>query len=135
MKRLIVLLSIMVSSALVYAQSGTVLNEIYTDPGNQAGRAEFFELYNSGVAEDNVDCYTILTYWESGTNKGWYVLDLPSLAIDPKGFFVGAASTPFNTQSTNGSIANFSWNAPTFRNGTTGGSLTKWQLNTVTNSF
>ncbi|MFZ9387120.1 MAG: T9SS type A sorting domain-containing protein [Chitinophagaceae bacterium] len=109
--------------------SQTVLNEIYVLPGN--GKSEFFELYNNSTnpVPQSVDCYTILTYWESGANKGWYVLDLPNLSIGPKGYFVGAAADPFNTQSTTNSVANFNWNDPSFRNGSSGGSLTKWQVN------
>ena len=123
------LLSIGLFSLVMVGKSQTVLNEIYVDPGN--GHSEFFELYNSSTLPggQSVDCFTILTFWESGSARGWYVLDLPAGSVPPKGFFVGAAATPFNTQSTTGSVANFSWNDPNFRNGSTGGSLKKYQIN------
>lgn len=120
------LLSLTFLCTFLIAKSQTVLNEIYTDPGS--GKSEFFELYNSSVDQPTVDCFTVVTYWTSGSNKGWYVMDLPNLPIGPKGFFVGAAAKTFNVQSASGMEAHFSWNDATFKNSATG-SLKKWQLN------
>jgi len=91
-------------------------------------------LYNSstGIGGQNVDCFTIVTYYDNGgTDRGWYVMDLPDLTIGPKNFFVAAAASPFTTQNNAapGVVPNFNWNDPNFRNGSTGGSLTKWQVN------
>jgi hypothetical protein len=117
-------------SLVLAGKSQTVLNEIYVLPGNN--HQEFFELYNSSTlpAGQSTDCFTILTYWEDNANtRGWYVMDLPNMNIGPKSFFVGAAANPFNTQSTTGSSANFNWNDVSFRNGSTGGGLYKYQVN------
>lgn len=101
----------MIVSSTIFCQ--VVINEIYPDPG--AGRHEFFELYNTSTssASSSVDAYTIMSYFESGTTKGFYVLDLPDLLIPPKGFFVGSSAMPFNYQITNNCTdVNYSWNDP-----------------------
>ena len=118
----IICLSIALFSDL---RSQVVLNEIYTSPGG--GKSEFFELYNSGTESTplSVDGFSIVTYFDQGSTKGFYVLDLPSLFINPRGFFVGSSSVPFNYQgTTNSSASNFSWNSPTLTS--TSGYLKKW---------
>ena len=108
-------------------RSQVVLNEIYTSPGG--GKSEFFELYNSGTESTplSVDGFTIVTYFEQGSSKGFYVLDLPSLFINPRGFFVGSSSMPFNYQgNTNSTASHFNWNSPTLTS--TSGYLKKWVM-------
>jgi hypothetical protein len=131
-----ILLSLMMVCSIVIVNAQALLNELYTDPNT--GRSEFFELYNIapvGSVAQNLNCYTLVTYYEEGNggNKkyGFYVLDFPNLSVAPKQWFVGAAAYPFNTQNSayQNVIPDFSWNSPEFRNGSTGGSLTKWQLN------
>ncbi len=109
----------------ISANSQTVLNEIYSEPGS--GKSEFIELYNSATGIENTDCFTILTYWSSGANHGWYVLDLPSTAITAKGWYVIASASPFNVQNKTNVAANTNWNDASFRNGSTGGYLKKYQ--------
>lgn len=109
----------------ISANSQTVLNEVYSEPGS--GKSEFIELYNSATGTENTDCFTILTYWSSGANHGWYVLDLPSSAISPKGWYVIASASPFNVQNKTNVAANTNWNDASFRNGSTGGYLKKYQ--------
>jgi hypothetical protein len=95
------------------AKSQVVLNEIYADPS--AGSHEFFELYNTNYfgLPVTLDDYTVLSYFEEGKTKGFYVLDLPNLSLAPKGYFVGSAALPFNYQGNTGSTASdFSWNDP-----------------------
>lgn len=95
------------------SKAQVVLNEIYTDPGS--GRHEFFELYNTSGSSTPVsmDGYTIISYFEEGSNRGFYILDLPNLSIGPRSFFTGASSNPFNYQGTTASnAAQFSWNDP-----------------------
>jgi hypothetical protein len=107
--------------------SQVVLNEIYTSPGG--GKQEFFELYNSSTQStpQSVDGFTVVTYFEEAGTKGFYVLDLPALFINPHGFFVGAASMPFNFQgTTNSTKADFSWNSPTLA--ANSGYLKKWVM-------
>jgi hypothetical protein len=123
-----ILLAIGLVSLGLVGRSQTVLNEIYTLPGNN--KHEFFELYNSSiVGAQSVDCFTIVTYWVDGSNRGVYVMDLPNLQVGAKDFFVGAAANPFATQNLSGVVPDFSWNDANFRNGSTGGSLKKYQLN------
>ena len=95
-------------------QSQVVLNEIYSEPG--AGKQEFFELYNINTSNtpSSLDAYTVISYFEEGSKKGFYVLDLPNLFVESKGYFVGASAMPFSYQgTTNSTAANFSWNDPT----------------------
>jgi len=89
-----ILLTLAMFGTLQICNSQVVLNEIYSEPGS--GRSEFIELYNSSTGIQNLDCFTILTYWESGANKGWYVIDLPSHNIASAGYYVLAAANPFN---------------------------------------
>ena len=108
----------------ISAKSQVVLNEVYTDPGN--GKQEFFELYNSStnLTAENLDNYTVVTYYEEGSKTGFYVLDMPNQNINAKSFYVGAAASPFNVQNQTNVIANFSWNSIP-----SGGALTKWERN------
>lgn len=120
MKKIFTLCVATISATFLNAQ--VVLNEIYTDPG--AGHSEFFEFYNTSTnpVPENMDNYTIVAYYEDAGKTGFYVLDLPNLSVGPKGYFVGAASSPFNIQSQSNVVANFSWNAIP-----AGGSISNWQ--------
>lgn len=133
MKKIITSLCLLGTVLLANAQ--TVLNEIYTDPGN--GKSEFFELYNSSTLSgaQNVDCYTIMTYRNYGGAEGWYIMDLPNLTVNSKSFFVGAAASPFNVQQLSAVVPNFNWNDAAFRSGSTGGSLVFAQLDATRTSF
>lgn len=107
------------------SQAQVVLNEIYAEPS--ATQHEFFELYNTSYngLPVSLDGYTIMSYFEEGRTRGFYVLDLPNLSIAPKGYFVGSAALPFNYQGGNGSTdADFNWNSPTLL--TNYGYLRKW---------
>jgi hypothetical protein len=126
-----ILLSILLSATLLAAKSQAVLNEVYGNPGGS--NSEFIELYNSTFGTENLDCYTLMTYWESGANKGWNVLDFPSAASIPsKGWYVLAPQTPFSVQGTAGAVANLNWNDVSFRNSSTGGDLRVYQVNGTT---
>ena len=133
-----ILLIVGLFSLVLVGRAQTVLNEVYTEPGN--GHTEFIELYNSSTSliPQNLDCFTIVTYYESGngnnTIKGFYVLDLPALTIASKSFFVLAAASPFNTQSTTGSIANVNWNDAATLN-SLGGSLKDYRLNAAGTAY
>ena len=100
-----------ISSLQINAQ--VILNEVYSEPG--VGKQEFFELYNINTSNtpSSLDGYTVVSYFEEGSKKGFYVLDLPNLFVASKGYFVGASAIPFNYQGTaNSTAANFSWNDP-----------------------
>ena len=95
------------------SKAQVVLNEIYADPS--AGNHEFFELYNTSYfgSPTSLDGYTLMSYFENGREKGFYVMDLPNISISPKSFSVGSSSLPFNFQGNTGSTASdFNWNDP-----------------------
>ncbi len=109
--------------AVIFARSQAVLNEIYPQPGN--GYHEFFELYNEYNTTENLDNYTIVTYYEeSGGKSGFYILDLPIHNVNAHGYYVGASQTPFDIQAQLGQTANLSWNSIP-----AGGALTKLENN------
>jgi len=105
---------------VTYSQA--VLNEIYPQPGS--GYHEFFELYNESNTTENLDNYTVVTYYEEGTTSGFYVLDLPAVSIAAHGYYVAASDNPFNIQGQLNISANSNWNSLG-----SGGSLTKWEKN------
>jgi hypothetical protein len=130
-----ILLSLMLIGTFLVGKSQVVLNEIYGNPGT--GNSEFIELYNSAVGSQNANCFTLLTYYEFPKDgnipakKGWYVLDLPNISIDPKDWFVLAPQSSFNVQGTSGAVADVNWNDISFRNGSTGGYLKQFELNAL----
>src|SRR5688572_23277690 len=77
-------------TSLTAVNAQMILNEVYCSPG--AGNHEFFELYNNSTntTPTSVDGITIVSYFEEGTNQGFYVLDLPNLTVLSRGFFVGS---------------------------------------------
>ncbi len=108
---------------LTTTKAQVILNEIYTDPGS--GKHEFFELYNSNSSSVSMDGYTVMSYFEEGSSRGFYILDLPNLTVAARGYFTGAAATPFNYQANvNSNAAQFSWNDPQLL--TNFGYLRKW---------
>jgi hypothetical protein len=106
MKKILLTLMLVGAFALVKAQ--VVLNELYAYPNG--GNSEFIELYNSGAAE-NMDCYTIVSYWSSGANKGWYVLDLPSIVLGSQDFLVIGPAGTISVQGTAGVAVDVNWNS------------------------
>lgn len=125
MKRIFTLL--ICCTMFVASRAQVILNELYAIPG--AGKHEFFELYNNGVSFSSISLqgYTLVAYFDgAGTEKGFYVMDLPDLTIQPKGYLVGSAALPFNYQGVTGSTAShFSWNNLAFM-AANNGYLKKW---------
>ena len=108
MKRLIVLFSFLASGLV--AKSQAVLNEVYFNPAT--GESEYIEIYNSG-AFDNLDCYTILSLYDDGTNSGFYVINFPAEGLNSTSFSVVASAMPFSYQggqSYAGTPKDFNWN-------------------------
>ena len=103
-----ILLSLMLICAFAVVKAQVVLNELYAYPNGS--NSEFIELYNSGAAE-NMDCYTIVSYWSDGTNKGWYVLDLPSIVLANQDFLVIGPASTINVQGTSGVPVDVNWNS------------------------
>src|SRR5215210_7057670 len=128
MKPLFTLSIIVLSLVGTETRCQVVLNEFYGDPGN--ANNEFFELFNTSPYSESLDDFTIVTYFEEGTKKGFYVMDLPNVTIGAKGYFVGASAKPFSYQSvTNSNAANISWNDPGFI--ANAGYLKRWVLSTA----
>ena len=110
------------------ANAQAVLNEVYAIPG--MARQEFFEFYNNSNSSTSMDNYTMVTYFEEGSKKGFYVLDIPNLTVGPMGYFVGSSSMPFNYQGvSNSTSTNFSWNDLAFL-ASNNGYLRKWVIGT-----
>ena len=127
MKSIFTLLTIL--TAFVQSNAQAILNEVYAFPGGS--KNEFFEFYNNDITTVSMDNYTIVTYYESGSSKGFFVLDLPNLPVAPRGYFVGSSAIPFNYQGvTNSTMSNFSWNDLAFM-AANNGYLRQWQLGTA----
>src|SRR6186997_1755498 len=93
---------------VIVSRSQAVLNEIYPQPGN--GYHEFFELYNENNSTENLDNYTLVTYYEeAGGKSGFYVLDLPNLDVSAHGYYVAASQSTFDIQGQLGLTANSNW--------------------------
>lgn len=116
--------------AFIKINAQAILNEVYCFPGGS--RNEFFEFYNNSISSASMDNYTVVTYYESGSSKGFFVLDLPNMPIAPRGYFVGSSAIPFSYQGvTNSTMSNYSWNDLAFM-AANNAYLRQWQLsNTV----
>src|SRR5215207_1642733 len=107
MKKILPLL--LLSVGWMQANAQAILNEVYAFPGG--ARHEFFEFYNNGNETASMDNYTIVTFYEEATKKGFFVLDIPNLSVAARSFFVGSAAVPFNYQGViNSTMSQFSWN-------------------------
>jgi hypothetical protein len=110
------------------ASSQAVLNELYVYPSPT--NHEFFELYNTSTSGTpmSVDGYFLMSYFKDANEEGFYIIDLPNLSMQPKGFLVGSSAIPFNYQGNTinlGSTASdFSWNDPSLV--TNYGYVKKW---------
>jgi hypothetical protein len=110
---------------VITSNAQLLLNEVYSDPGKV--KSEFFELYNASASSTpmSTDNLTLITYFETNTQRGFYVMDLPNLTVGPKGYFVGSAGLPYDYQGvTNSTSTDFSWNSPSFTNNN--GYIKKW---------
>lgn len=95
MKKILLLLLLMNAFVLVKAQ--IVFNEFYMEPGG--GESEFIELYNQGAVTEDLECYVaVFYYFNSSTDRGFIVLDMPSRLIGSKKIGVAASALPFNYQ-------------------------------------
>jgi len=125
MKKIFTPCVLLLSATIINAQ--VVFNEVYTDPG--VNKSEFFEFYNTSTnpTPESMDDYTIVTYFEESGKTGFYVMDLPSQTVGPKGYYLGASANPFSIQAQSTVTANFSWNAMP-----AGGYLQRWERNGAT---
>ena len=118
--------------AFVSSNAQAILNELYCFPGGS--KNEFFEFYNNSNSITSMDNYTLVTYYESGSSKGFFVMDLPNLSVAPRGYFVGSSAIPFSYQGvTNSTASQFSWNDLAFM-AANNGYLRQWQIGTSVSS-
>ena len=118
--------------AFVSSNAQAILNELYCFPGGS--KNEFFEFYNNSNSITSMDNYTLVTYYESGSSKGFFVMDLPNLSVAPRGYFVGSSAIPFSYQGvTNSTSSQFSWNNLAFM-AANNGYLRQWQIGTSVSS-
>ncbi len=123
MKKTFTLCALAIATFTINVNAQVILNEVYTDPGN--GKHEFIEFYNTSSVTQNMDNFTVITYYEEpGNRTGFYVMDLPNQNIYTKAYYVAASKNPFAVQGQTNLIADFDWNAMP-----AGGALTKWQRN------
>ncbi len=112
--------------AFVGLRAQAILNEVYAFPGGS--RNEFYEFFNNGNAPVSMDNYTIVTYFEEGAKKGFFVVDVPNLTVAPRGFFVGSSAIPFNYQGvSNATTSQYSWNNLAFM-AANSAYLRRWEL-------
>jgi hypothetical protein len=108
-----ILLSVSLTISVLITEAQVVFNEVYPSPS--VNNNEFFELYNVSTSSTpiSLDNYTVVTYFKTSSQQGFYVMDLPNLSIAPKGYFVGASAIPYSYQNvSNSTAADFSWNDP-----------------------
>jgi hypothetical protein len=109
-----------------------ILNEIMaiaSNCNNPNGGAEYFEVYgNSGAV--NLDCYALVVYFQSASERGFYVVDLPNFTSAPNSsgqwWYVVSSQLNFCIAQNNGGSANASWN-------TLG--VKKYVFNSTTNTY
>jgi hypothetical protein len=95
MKKFVLSLALLASISIVHAQ--VYMNEFYVRPGGT--NSEYFELYNGSFSSVSLSCYSLVTYFNDGTNKGFYVVNFPAGATIPgHGFYVGSSASPFTYQ-------------------------------------
>lgn len=105
------LLSILGATAFFCSEAQLYLNELYVRPNLNKGNHEYFELVNLGIAPENADCYTLVTYFnEGGKVKGFYVVDFPSVSVPAQGFLVASSVAPSFQYQLGTGTAQFSWN-------------------------
>ncbi len=106
-----ILLSCGASLCLLVADAQLLLNEFYVRPNPNQNHQEYFELYNSGMAVENTDCYSLVTFFEQNGEVGFYVVDMPAGTVNGRDYYVGSSQAPaFQYQSGTGT-ADMSWNA------------------------
>ncbi|HEX6334865.1 MAG TPA: hypothetical protein VFZ78_11605, partial [Flavisolibacter sp.] len=101
------LLSIATVFSIGAAQAQIFLNEVYVQPS--VNHHEFIELFNAGTTPASSGCYTIITYFNDGTDYGFYVIDLPDVKIAARSYLLASSEGTFNYQ--NGqAVADVNWN-------------------------
>src|SRR5688572_4943748 len=113
MKNLITIIGFFGST--LFAKSQAVLNEFYFNPA--AGEEEFVEIYNSSDITINLNCYTLIAYFDrdnvaDNTDRGFYVLNFPDVSVMPQLFVAFGSDRPVDHQNgifNNAFPPHFSW--------------------------
>ncbi|HEY0749537.1 MAG TPA: hypothetical protein VGD26_00195, partial [Chitinophagaceae bacterium] len=121
------LLGLLLTSGVLFSNAQLYLSELYVRPNENAGSKEYFELFNIGLTPYDASCYTLVTYFQEGNERGFYVVDIPSTTVSAQGFVTLTSSLPLIYQNGTGN-ADYSWNDGlisryVFQNGAGGGSL------------
>lgn len=106
-----ILLSCGASLCLLVADAQLLLNEFYVRPNPTQNHQEYFELYNSGMAVENTDCYSLVTYFEQNGEVGFYVVDMPAGTVNGRDYYVGSSQAPTFQYQVGTGNADMSWNA------------------------
>lgn len=83
-----------------YGRSQRVLwfNELVPDPGGSLD--EYIEFYNTSTSEIPLDCYVIVSYFATKTEKGVYVYNFPSNAkIKALSYYLISSNNPVRYKS------------------------------------
>ncbi|RYD98952.1 MAG: hypothetical protein EOP50_04590, partial [Sphingobacteriales bacterium] len=84
------------------------ISEIYVRPGNS--QQEYFELVNAGPITESTGCYTLVTYFKNGSQRGMYVVSIPDIALAPYGLVTASSQAPAFSYQGGSGHADFSWN-------------------------
>lgn len=106
MKKFVLSLAFLASICVVNAQ--VYLNEFYVRP--QGNENEYFELYNGSNSATSLSCYTLVTYFNDGTDKGFYVIKFPAVSIPAHGFYVASSANPYINYQNGQAPADLNWN-------------------------
>lgn len=106
MKKFVLCVALWACCIVVRAQ--VFLNELYVRP--QGNEAQYFELYNAGLTPANAGCYSVVTYFIHGNEKGFYVVDLPDVSIPARNFLLASSSNPFVLRQGGTIAADVNWN-------------------------
>jgi hypothetical protein len=113
MKNFLFSLFLLCSSFFSFAQLR--INELYVKPVNGDENKEFIELAQDPnlTSSENSDGYALLSYFDNGTQKGFYVLDMPYRDVAPGAFLFVAAGpkgSKYQDTKTFTSTPHYNWN-------------------------
>jgi hypothetical protein len=98
------LLSLTLVLAISFVQAQVMFNQVFVSNQNHQ---QFVELYNPSVGSGgvNLDCYSLVTFYRTNEEQGFYVLDFPRWQMGPQAVLTATSN---NVQGMRGSA--FSWN-------------------------
>jgi hypothetical protein len=112
-----VLLSLALLGSVLMGRAQVILNEFFTDASintkQNPNQFQFFELFNTGNADVDLSCYSIVSvgYSNLGVINAIHIIDLPDgMSIPAKGYFTAAASAT-STLGTRTLTPTYNWSA------------------------